>query len=233
MTAKRNQSILHEKALELGAHLFGTARTPRPQEARSRLPKSTLQRLPYAVSIGVRLSNAVIEDIIDHPTRLYLHHYRQVNYRLDRIALALADFIETSTGHLALPIAASQVIDWKEQRAHLSHKHVARQAGLGWIGRNNLLVHPHWGSRLRLVTILTELPLQPGQPTSEDCSECHRCINVCPAGAIGEDPADFDHLACYEHLQYFRQAYNIGHTICGICVKACQPASTTEAADHG
>ena len=62
-------------------------------------------------------------------------------------------------GYQAIPIAASQIVDWKTQKAYLSHKHVARAAGLGWIGRNNLLVNEQFGSRIRLVTILTEIPL--------------------------------------------------------------------------
>ena len=196
MNHENNLKLVHDKALSLGAHLFGVAATDSLRQTASSLNETTLDQLGYAISLGVRLSNAIIEDIYDRPTLIYLHHYRQVNYHLDRMALALADFIQSTTSCQALPIAASQVIDWQNQKAHLSHKHVARQAGLGWIGRNNLLVHPRWGSRVRLVSILTDLPLNVGEPIEQDCGSCTKCVDMCPARAIKMNPADFDHIGC-------------------------------------
>ena len=83
-----------------------------------------------------------------------------MNFFLDRGALLVADRIQKS-GFRSLAVAASQIVDWDKQRAHLSHKHVGRAAGLGWFGRNNLLVNPELGSRFRLVTVLTDMPLEP------------------------------------------------------------------------
>jgi epoxyqueuosine reductase QueG len=88
-----------------------------------------------------------------------------------------------------MPVAASQLVDWKSQRGHLSHKHVARAAGLGWIGRNNLLVSERFGARIRLVTVLTELQLVVNSPTARDCGSCRDCLTVCPVGAIKEQQA--------------------------------------------
>ncbi len=173
-----------------------------------------------AIVLAKRVLSSVLDDIIDHPTRLYFHHYRQLNNELDRLALRLAIFIEKE-GYQALPIPASQVIDWKNQRAHLSHKKMGQLAGLGWIGRNNLLVNPTLGSRFRLVTILTNMPLRPNSPINSGCGECFRCLSVCPAQAIHEDPAHFDHLACFRKLDEFRRQGFVGQHICGICVKAC------------
>jgi epoxyqueuosine reductase QueG len=121
-----------------------------------------------------------------------------------------------------MPIPASQIVDWKTQRGHLSHKHVARAAGLGWIGRNNLLVNEKYGSRIRLVTILTNLPLISDTPSLKDCGTCRRCLSVCPAGAIAEQQEDFDHLRCYEQLKAFTKTLHFSHHICGVCVKACR-----------
>jgi epoxyqueuosine reductase QueG len=113
-------------------------------------------------------------------------------------------------------------VDWKAQRGHLSHKHVARMAGLGWIGRNNLLINKKYGSRIRLVTILTDLPLIADSPSGTDCGSCRACLQVCPAGAISERPDAFDHLRCYEQLKVFSKTLHFSHHICGICVKACR-----------
>jgi epoxyqueuosine reductase QueG len=175
---------------------------------------------PLAIVLGRRVLSSVLEEIIDQPTQLYFHHYRQLNNELDRLALRLALFLEKE-GFQALPIPASQIIDWKNQRAHLSHKKVGYLAGLGWIGRNNLLVNPVLGSRFRLVTVLTDIPLEPDSPITGDCGSCLRCLNVCPAQAIHENPADFDHLACFRKLDEFRRRGLVSQHICGICVKAC------------
>jgi len=180
-----------------------------------------IESLPFAISLAFRLSDKVIEDIKDHPTQLYLHHYRQVNYLLDRVALLIADNIQ-KRGYDALPIPASQVIDWENQKGHLSHKLVAQEAGLGWIGRNNLLVTPEWGARVRLVTVLTNLPLKTDRRLKKDCDSCKACTQVCPAQAIKEKKEEFDHIACFETMKKFRKEYNISHYICGICVKACK-----------
>jgi epoxyqueuosine reductase QueG len=99
---------------------------------------------------------------------------------------------------------------------------VARAAGLGWIGRNNLLVNETFGSRIRLVTILTDLPVEIRSPLERDCGPCRACIKVCPAGAIKERPEDFDHLRCYEQLKLFSKTLHLSQHICGICVKACR-----------
>ena len=216
---------LKNHALELGFSLFGVAELPDLEELAFDLSPGTVRNLTTGVALAVRLSNAVLEDITDHPTRLYLHHYRQANYFLDRNAFELARRIEEMGGR-ALAIAASQTIDWVNQRGHLSHIEVARRAGLGWIGRNNLLVTPKWGARVRLVTILTDLSLPPGSPLARDCGDCRKCLPVCPAQAISEEPGKFNHRKCFEQLSFFKKKLNLGHHICGVCVKACYPDSS-------
>lgn len=199
--------------------LFGIADI---REARKdfNLAESVKNLFSQAIVLARRVLSSALEDIVGHPTQLYFHHYRQLNNELDRLALRMASFIERE-GFQALPIPASQIIDWKNQRAHLSHKKMGQLAGLGWIGRNNLLVNPILGSRFRLVTILTNMPLTPDSPISGDCDECFRCLSFCPAQAIHEDPAHFDHLACFHKLDKFRREGLVGQHICGLCVKAC------------
>lgn len=218
---KTNYDRIAEGAFGLGFDLFGTAALPDLEELALDLSPEITGKLQTGIALGAFLCDGVLEDISDRPTRLYLHHYRQVNYFLDRNALELARRIE-AMGARAVPVAASQTVDWTDQRGHLSHKEVARRAGLGWIGRNNLLVTPRRGARVRLVTVLTDIPLSTGGPLERDCGDCRDCLGVCPAGAIGERPADFDHLRCYEQLKTFKNSLNLGHHICGVCVKACR-----------
>lgn len=218
---EENYSLLKDVALSCGISLFGVCRIDSFKEKIMGISPEVIESLPFAISLAFRLSDKVIEDIKDHPTQLYLHHYRQVNYLLDRVALLIADNIQ-KRGYDALPIPASQVIDWENQKGHLSHKLVAQEAGLGWIGRNNLLVTPEWGARVRLVTVLTNLPLKTDRRLKKDCDSCKACTQVCPAQAIKEKKEEFDHIACFETMKKFRKEYNISHYICGICVKACK-----------
>jgi epoxyqueuosine reductase QueG len=144
-----------------------------------------------------------------------------MNFFLDRGALLLADRIQKQ-GFRSMAIAASQIVDWTSQRAHVSHKHVGRAAGLGWFGRNNLLVHPELGSRFRLVTVLTDMPLEADGPLDRDCGACRACAAACPAGAIKAAREEFDHHACYETLKDFRKKGYTTQFICGICVRDCR-----------
>ena len=204
-----------------GSSLFGVADLRSFKKEEILLPPSLVDRLPYAISVGFHLSDAILEEVENQPTPLYFHHYQRVNILLDTIGLMIPSAIQ-DLGYQAMPIPASQIVDWKTQKGHLSHKHVARAAGLGWIGRNNLLVNEKFGSRIRLVTILTDLPLRIDPPSIRDCGSCHDCLSVCPAGAIKERKDNFDHLRCYEQLRTFAKTLDFSHNICGICVKACK-----------
>jgi epoxyqueuosine reductase len=207
-------------AMGLGFDLFGVADVT-ALRAGFMLEPGTRERFARAVSLGKGLSRGVLDDIRDHPTALYFHHYRQLNFFLDRGALLVADEIQRR-GFRSLPIAASQIVDWEGQRAHVSHKHVGRAAGLGWFGRNNLLVNPGLGSQFRLVTVLTDMPLEPDRPLDLDCGPCRACAAACPCGAIKETREAFDHRACYETLKGFRAKGYTSQFICGLCVRDCR-----------
>lgn len=216
---KRNFVLLEKFAQGQGFSFFGVADITKIQKEFHMDPK-TVSKYPRGISLGKKLLNSVLDTIKDQPNALYFFHYRQVNFFLDRGAFLMSSFIQ-DLGFDALPIPASQIIDWEKQIAHVSHKRVAQLAGLGWIGRNNLLVNSESGSRFRLVTVLTDMPLYCGTPVPFSCGECFKCVSVCPAGAIEENPENFKHLACFEKLKEFRKRGLVGQYICGVCVRAC------------
>jgi epoxyqueuosine reductase len=208
--------------LAQGADLAGIAGLSRIAPEHILLSPKVKKRMDYAVVAAIRLSQAVLAEITDHPTRTYYHHYRTVNMALDRLALKITGFLQ-SRGGSAYPVPASQITDWKHQKGIFSHKHAALEAGLGWIGRNNLLVTPQFGSQVRLVSVLTDAVLEASEPLGQDCGACRACLDVCPADAIADDPAAFDHHRCYEKIDSFVRQHLVGQHICGICVRACSP----------
>jgi epoxyqueuosine reductase QueG len=219
MKAKENYERLKKMAKDLGADLFGVADVSGIRN-KFFLPSHLTAGLDKAISLGVRLLDKILEEIEDRPTKLYYHHYRQINLLLDQISLKISSSLQRE-GFRVLPIPASQIIDWEKQYGHLSHKRIAQLAGLGWRGRNNLLITPEFGSRIRLVSILTDMELSADSPISGDCGRCRKCLEVCPAGAIREKIEDFDYMGCFEKLRTFRKEGLSNQYICGVCVKAC------------
>ena len=220
MDKKKNYLQLKKFCSDLGVDLFGVADISAIKKDFMLSPK-LLEKFDQAICLGVRLSGGILEEISDAPTRLYFHHYRAVNTFLDQAAIKVYSYIQRK-GYLALPIPASQILDWQNQKAHLPHKKLGVLAGLGWIGRSNLLVNKNLGSQFRLVSVLTNIPLKLDLPLEKDCGDCMLCVKACPAGAIKEEPLKFDHGKCFEKLQSFQKQRLVDQYICGVCVKACK-----------
>jgi epoxyqueuosine reductase len=213
-----NYKMLQEFVARNGADLFGVADTVRVKDYIDAELSEQVTRLPFAISIGIRLQRSVLNTIVNRPNQIYKTHYRQVNSLLDNITQLTAGLIQRR-GFNAIPIAASFIVDWKKQNAHISHRHVAREAGVGFMGKNNLLIHPEYGAGVRLTSILTDMPLRTDSPIPEDCGECKACVVACPAEAISENGFDFD--KCYEQVRKFAKENNYNLYLCGLCVKAC------------
>ena len=182
----------------------------------------------WAVSIAFPLSAAVIDSIDKFPNLVYQNHYRAVNTRLEMEALELSQSI-AEAGFNALPVPVTVSVDL--YYGHLSHRMSAMLSGLGWIGKSALLVTPEYNARVRLVTVLTNLPLpEPVEPIQFGCGDCRKCIDICPAGAIQEDPRNFKREICYKYLNSLITKGVVEELICGLCIKVCDGGGSDDIA---
>jgi epoxyqueuosine reductase QueG len=218
MGKTENYRKLKKLVLNEGMAVFGAADIARAKKD-FQLPEELSAKFTAGVSIGFRLSGSVLETLEAAPNQLYYFHYQRVNLLLDGAALKLTALIQ-SKGYRAFPVPASQVIHWKKQLGTVSHREIARLAGLGWYGRSNLLINPDFGSQLRLATVLTDMPLKFDSPIKGECGSCEMCVPACPSGAIGRKTFNLE--LCREKLKGFMKTEKIGQMICGLCVKVCK-----------
>lgn len=68
----------------------------------------------------------------------------------------------------------------------LSDRAVAERAGIGFSGKNTMIIHPTLGSFIYLGEMITNLPFTPSKPLDLDCGDCTKCIDACPTGALVE-----------------------------------------------
>ncbi|MBQ7880025.1 MAG: epoxyqueuosine reductase [Clostridia bacterium] len=214
------QAQLKNFAISLGADEVGFCDLGKP-------PVAALTNARYAVSIAVKLSDAVLQTIDGAPSFIYFQHYRTANTLLDQIAFRIAREIEKA-GYSALPVAASQSLGKANPYNGVTpHKTAACLSGLGFVGKSGLFISNTHGSKVRLATILTDMPLQSELPASENgCGNCTLCKTACPAGAIfGESPTtngerNFDPEKCSRYMKEHFQDIGRG-SVCGVCIKVC------------
>jgi len=122
--------------------------------------------------------------------------------------------------------------EWKicVDTAPLLERSYAREAGLGWIGKNTCLINQQMGSWFFLGEILTSLEIEPDSPPPDRCGTCTRCIDACPTQAIPPAGYEVDARRC---IPYFtielhgavpeEMRAGIGNHIfgCDICQDVC------------
>lgn len=216
---KELETLVHS----MGGTFFGTS------EVAEHLP-DTLKSYPIAITFGIRLSDAIIDEIGGEPTFTYFNHYRSVNALIDQISLRLVLAVQAH-GKKAYSIAASQSIPSSPIpfSGVFPHKTGAVLAGFGWIGKSGLFIHKDYGPRVRLGTVLTDMELPCENKMMEgNCNFCNRCVKACPALALTGNQWELgkprenvvDARACSEYMN--RNFKHIGRgSVCGICIKVC------------
>jgi epoxyqueuosine reductase QueG len=221
---------LSDFARALGIDLFGVADLAKDRDFIMTQGGDYLARFPRAISVGIRLPDAVVDELCRHeePSAIFSYRslYNSANSTLDMTTLLIAKKTQEA-GCRAYPIPASQTVNPRKLEGAFSHKLAAHLAGLGWIGKSCLLITPEHGPRVRLATVLTDAPLKPGTELPNRCGDCKKCVEVCPVRAftgVTFDPSQPRDVRFRAHLcnDYSdRRARFLGEGLCGLCIYIC------------
>lgn len=215
---------IKEELLRRGADLVGCGDL-------SEIPEEKRFNMPVGISIAVKYPKEIIKGIYEMPTKEYYEHYNILNEKLDNLVSFGADALK-ALGYEAV----AQTTDFvgkneTEYETILPHKTVATRAGLGWIGKNALLITKQYGSMIRISSILTNAPLITTEPVNQSqCGNCMTCTNACPAHAVlGKNwsvdtyrDEFFDARLCRKVArERALKSFGIEITQCGKCIVVC------------
>ena len=117
-------------------------------------------------------------------------YHRLIGERLERLAAAIRDEAPPPGATTRCYVDAGSVPE----------RELAQRAGLGWIGKNMMLIRPNLGSFTFIGVVLTDADIAVDLPFEADrCGTCRRCLDACPTGAFAA-PRDLDARRCIAYL---------------------------------
>jgi len=156
-------------------------------------PSDVYEKCRSVIVFGVALPKSLFEV---SPRIIYSHYNGMSTSVADKIAFDCSKLLEENFGCTALPLPCDGPYEYwipekLEGKGTVSMKYAAVMAGLGQMGKNRLLLNEKYGNRLTLGAVLCDLELEGDKPSESICQKtCHKCIDSCPAGAIGENGVD-------------------------------------------
>jgi epoxyqueuosine reductase len=147
--------------------------------------------------------------------RLARHAWRD---HYAELRLELAALGERVGGRYRVLVDASEHVD----------REAAVRSGLGFYGKNGLVLAPRLGSWIVLGTLVSEVEIEPGEPLGRDCGACRLCIEACPTGALVREGV-LDARLCLSYWTQSRRALptaireRMGASVygCDICQQVC------------
>lgn len=201
---------VENKAKEAGADLVGFADPAHYEHYPMwQQPDHFLENVQTVIVIGIHLFDIILDAWSKDQTQ------RQSYQFADEILKSICHQVKT---FLVENGYSAEVVPY----GGLLLKDSAALAGIGPIGKNNLLITPEFGPQVRLRAIVTDAVLAHGTPirTSSYCQDCHSCIDACPAGALAEGQYDVNACKPYQ-LDHLRELSSQTKIWCNVCIEAC------------
>lgn len=177
-------------------------------------------------TVLVLLTNYLVgDDTLGNGLRIARYaHGEDYHHILKKRLAELSDFIHEITG---ASVYTRSAVD----SAPIHERELARRAGLGWIGKNAMLIHQGIGSFTFICELFIDMALEPDEvsPTPDRCGTCSRCLDACPTGAI-ISPYVVDARRCIAYLtielrgpipRHLRPYVNNHLFGCDICQDVC------------
>ncbi|MBQ2665616.1 reductive dehalogenase domain-containing protein [Methanobrevibacter sp.] len=183
--------------------------------------------LPHGISLVLKLPKEAMNLVKEEEYEEYWKCFHSQIAVLTEIALKGEEYIK-NLGYDAFALTMTRnECDMERLLSILPYKTIATKSGLGWIGRSALFVTPEYGSAVALGAILTDMPLEFGEPiTDSECDDCTNCQDACPVNAINpqkwndrlnrEDIIDIETCA-----EYIIGQYKVGLG-CTKCMSECK-----------
>jgi epoxyqueuosine reductase len=172
----------------------GYAGTMRYLHRQAKRRKDARLILPQARAVVVVLDNYYTADPENDPRPPRIAKYargKDYHWVTQRRLDELADFLRSLGARLSRSFADAGPVPERE---------LAQRAGLGWIGKNTMLIRPDSGSFFFIGSVFTDLMLDPDTPFDLDrCGSCTRCLDACPTDAFVE-PRLLDATRCISYL---------------------------------
>jgi epoxyqueuosine reductase QueG len=132
-----------------------------------------------------------------------------LNYRrLDSLAVRFSSLLEKS-GEQALPFFGCAPLTINENRdvaGYINQIRMAEATGIGIVGRNGIILHPRYGARLMLGSLITTASLPEMRALEETLpacpADCRICVDACPVNAISPEVKRVDIMRCLGHSAY-------------------------------
>lgn len=218
---------IYNKARDLGANLVRNCSVKsweeEPIQDSSFWPQNIWPWTTNVIVLGIPLFSPMANTT---PSMVYQELYNTSNRIMDDMAYHLTNYIVNVLGYRAIffPRDCYDEIDVlvKNPNAAFSHVMSAYYAGIGTMGDSHNLLTKEFGPRVRLVSILTDAPIEPDPKLEKDlCIHCKKCLVSCPTQCFKEVKGsiyDMDKVKCTE---YHVELKNDHHWPCGVCANIC------------
>jgi len=207
---------LKQEALSLGFDQIGISKAERLDEE--------AKRLEAWLNKGYHGQMSWMENHFDKrvdPTKLVpgarsvislMFNYHTDKRQQDELAPKISQYAYGEDYHFVLKRKLKTLLGWLREQvgaingrcfvdsAPVMEREWAKRSGLGWLGKNTLLIHPKKGSYYFLAEIIVDIELSPDEPMKDYCGTCRKCIEACPTDAFSPEGYLLDASKCISYL---------------------------------